>query len=145
MGRQREGHGDQENALKSVAMGAYDFYQKPVDIDTLQLLVERAFSISELEGENRRLQNVVSESPLDGIIAASEGMLSVCRMIEKVAPTDVTTLLLGESALDGALAGVVRGEGQLLVALILPQQATQVRDATANVLGRIVAVGLSGE
>jgi two-component system NtrC family response regulator len=91
------GHGDQENALKSVAMGAYDFYQKPVDIDTLQLLVERAFSISELEGENRRLQNVVSESPLDGIVAASEGMLSVCRMIEKVAPTDVTTLLLGES------------------------------------------------
>jgi two-component system NtrC family response regulator len=91
------GHGDQENALKSVAMGAYDFYQKPVDTDTLQLLVERAFNISELEGENRRLQSVASESPLDGIIAASEGMLSVCRMIEKVAPTNVTTLLLGES------------------------------------------------
>lgn len=91
------GHGDQENALKSVALGAYDFYQKPVDTDTLQLLVDRAFNISELELENRRLQNLASESPLDGIVAASEGMLSVCRMIEKVAPTDVTTLLLGES------------------------------------------------
>jgi two-component system NtrC family response regulator len=91
------GHGDQENALKAVALGAYDFYQKPVDTDTLQLLVERAFNISQLESENRRLQNVASESPLDGIVAASEGMLSVCRMIEKVAPTDVTTLLLGES------------------------------------------------
>ena len=91
------GHGDQENALKSVALGAYDFYQKPVDTETLQLLVERAFNMSRLEGENRRLQNLASESPLDGIIAASEGMLSVCRMIEKVAPTDVTTLLLGES------------------------------------------------
>ena len=91
------GHGDQENALKSVALGAYDFYQKPVDTDTLQLLVERAFNISELERENRRLQNLASESPLDGIIAASEGMLSVCRMIEKIAPTNVTTLLLGES------------------------------------------------
>ncbi len=91
------GHGDQENALKAVALGAYDFYQKPVDTDTLQLLVERAFNISNLECENRRLQNIASESPLDGIIAASEGMLSVCRMIEKVAPTDVTTLLLGES------------------------------------------------
>ena len=91
------GHGDQENALKSVALGAYDFYQKPVDTDTLQLLVERAFNISELETENRRLQSLASESPLDGIIAASEGMLSVCRMIEKVAPTNVTTLLLGES------------------------------------------------
>jgi len=91
------GHGDQENALRSVALGAYDFYQKPVDTDTLQLLVERAFNMSELEGENRRLQSNVSESPLDGIIAASEGMLSVCRMIEKIAPTNVTTLLLGES------------------------------------------------
>jgi two-component system NtrC family response regulator len=91
------GHGDQENALKSVAMGAYDFYQKPVDTDTLQLLVERAFNISDLEVENRRLQNLASESPLDGIVAASEGMLNVCRVIEKVAPTDVTTLLLGES------------------------------------------------
>jgi two-component system NtrC family response regulator len=91
------GHGDQENALKSVALGAYDFYQKPVDTDTLQLLVERAFNISDLEGENRRLQSLASESPLDGIVAASQGMLQVCRMIEKVAPTNVTTLLLGES------------------------------------------------
>ena len=91
------GHGDQENALRSVALGAYDFYQKPVDTDTLQLLVERAFNMSELENENRRLQTIAGESPLDGIIAASEGMLNVCRMIEKVAPTDVTTLLLGES------------------------------------------------
>jgi len=91
------GHGDQENALHAVAQGAYDFYQKPVDTDTLKLLVDRAFNISELEGENRRLQSQVNESPLDGIVAASEGMLAVCRMIEKIAPTDVTTLLLGES------------------------------------------------
>lgn len=91
------GHGDQQNALKAVALGAYDFYEKPVDTDTLQLLVERAFHMSELEGENRRLQSLASESPLDGIIAACEGMVQVCRMIEKVAPTNVTTLLLGES------------------------------------------------
>ena len=91
------GNGDQENALNSVAQGAYDFYEKPVDTDTLKLLVDRAFNIAELEAENRRLQNQVAESPLDGIVAASEGMLAVCRMIEKIAPTDVTTLLLGES------------------------------------------------
>ncbi len=91
------GNGDQENALTAVAQGAYDFYEKPVDTNTLKLLVDRAFNISELEGENRRLQSQINESPLDGIIAASEGMLAVCRMIEKVAPTDVTTLLLGES------------------------------------------------
>jgi len=91
------GNGDQENALTAVAHGAYDFYEKPVDTDTLKLLVDRAFNMAELESENRRLQSQVNESPLDGIVAASEGMLAVCRMIEKVAPTDVTTLLLGES------------------------------------------------
>ncbi|MDH5619516.1 MAG: PEP-CTERM-box response regulator transcription factor, partial [Gammaproteobacteria bacterium] len=91
------GNGDQENALTAMAQGAYDFYEKPVDTDTLKLLVDRAFNIAELEAENRRLQSAVHESPLDGIVAASAGMLAVCRMIEKVAPTDVTTLLLGES------------------------------------------------
>jgi two-component system NtrC family response regulator len=91
------GNGDQENALNAVAQGAYDFYEKPVDTDILKLLVDRAFNIAELEAENRRLQTQIGESPLDGIVAASEGMLAVCRMIEKVAPTDVTALLLGES------------------------------------------------
>jgi len=91
------GNGDQENALTSVAQGAYDFYEKPVDTDTLKLLVDRAFNMAALERENRKLQSQVNESPLDGIVAASEGMLAVCRMIEKIAPTDVTALLLGES------------------------------------------------
>ncbi len=88
---------DQAIALEAVAQGAYNFYKKPVDNDILRLIVNRAFAIFELEAENRRLQNKINESPLDGIVAASEAMLSVCRMIEKVAPTDVTTLLLGES------------------------------------------------
>ncbi len=87
----------QEIALSAVAQGAYNFYKKPIDPDILRLIVNRAFAIYELEAENRRLQNKVNESPLDGIVAASEAMLAVCRMIEKVAPTDVTTLLVGES------------------------------------------------
>jgi two-component system NtrC family response regulator len=74
------GHGDQSNAVKSVGYGAYDFYEKPVDVDTLQLIVSRAFHIYDLEAENRRLQAEVGTSPLDGIIAASEPMLRVCRM-----------------------------------------------------------------
>ena len=88
---------DQAVALSAIAQGAYNFYKKPIDPDILRLIVNRAFAIYELEGENRRLQSEVNASPLDGIVAASEGMLAVCRMIEKVAPTDVTTLLLGES------------------------------------------------
>lgn len=88
---------DQEIALSAIAQGAYNFYKKPIDPDILRLIVNRAFAIHELEAENRRLYHKVADSPLDGIVAASEGMLAVCRMIEKVAPTDVTTLLLGES------------------------------------------------
>jgi two-component system NtrC family response regulator len=91
------GHGDQENALRAVSLGAYDFYQKPVETETLQLIVDRAYQMFSLEQENHRLLRQESHSPLDGIIAASEKMLDVCRMVEKVAPTNATTLLLGES------------------------------------------------
>ncbi len=91
------GHGDQDNAVKAIGLGAYDFCEKPVDVDTLQLIVSRAFYLCELEAENRRLSSVTGASPLDGIIAASEAMLRVCRIIEKVAPTNATTLLQGES------------------------------------------------
>ena len=91
------GHGDQQNAVKAVGLGAYDFYQKPVDTDALQLIVNRAYQIHALEQENQRLLRERGTSPLDGIVAASEKMLHVCRIIEKVAPTNATTLLLGES------------------------------------------------
>ena len=91
------GHGDQANAVRAVGLGAYDFYQKPVDTDTLQLIVNRAYQIYELEQENQRLLRQQSASPLDGIVAASKKMLDVCRIIEKVAPTNATTLLMGES------------------------------------------------
>jgi two-component system NtrC family response regulator len=91
------GHGDQENAVKAVGLGAYDFYQKPVETEALQLIVNRAYQIFELEQENQRLLRNQGDSPLYGIVAASEKMLEVCRIIEKVAPTNATSLLLGES------------------------------------------------
>lgn len=91
------GHGDKDNALKAIGAGAYDFYQKPLDTDVLKLLVDRAFTLSQLEADNRRLSTASTNSPLDGIVAVSPAMLKVCRTIEKVAPTTATTLLLGES------------------------------------------------
>lgn len=91
------GHGDQDNAVSAVGLGAYDFYEKPVDVDTLRLIVDRAYQIHELEEQNRLLAMSHGDSPLDGIVAASDAMMSVCRMVEKVAPTSATTLLLGES------------------------------------------------
>ncbi len=91
------GDHDRANAVKAIGLGAYDFYQKPVDAEILGLIVERAYSVYELELENRRLQQYRKESPLMGIIASSPQMMEVCRMVEKVAPTDITTLLLGAS------------------------------------------------
>jgi two-component system NtrC family response regulator len=91
------GNDDRENAVRAVAMGAYDFYQKPIDTDVLSLIVQRAFQMHALEEENRRLVSRESASPLEGVIAVSGVMRRVCRMIEKVAPTQATTLLLGES------------------------------------------------
>jgi len=90
------GNDDRENAVKSIAKGAYDFYQKPVDAQTLGLIVDRAYHLYELEQENRQLQGR-SASPIEGVLAASPQMLKVCRTLEKVAPTVATTLLLGES------------------------------------------------
>jgi len=91
------GNDDRDNAIKAVAMGAYDFYQKPVDPDILKLIVDRAAAMHALELDNRRLAEAQRASPLEGVIAISPQMSRVCRMIEKVAPTDASVLLLGES------------------------------------------------
>lgn len=91
------GNGDQQSAIRSVGMGAYDFYQKPLDTDVLNLIIRRAFHIHDLEAQNRRLAEQESASPLSGFIAVSEPMLRVCRLVEKVAPTTASVLLLGES------------------------------------------------
>ncbi|MAU42119.1 MAG: PEP-CTERM-box response regulator transcription factor [Kordiimonas sp.] len=91
------GHGARESALKAISMGAYDFYQKPVDPDTLGLIVSRAFNLYELEAENRRLLENGSGKTLGGLVTGSTAMLKVCQMIERVAPADVSVLLLGAS------------------------------------------------
>jgi two-component system NtrC family response regulator len=88
---------DKQNAVKAVGLGAYDFYQKPVDTDVLRLLVQRAFRIHALEEENRALRRYQGVMPLHGVIAVSESMQRACRIVEKVAPTSATVLLLGES------------------------------------------------
>jgi len=91
------GNETREHALRAIALGAYDFYQKPIDIDVLRLIVSRAEHMYELEAENRRLAEGAAPSPVDGIIAGGSEMLRVLRNIEKIAPTNVTVLLLGES------------------------------------------------
>lgn len=91
------GDNDRANAVKAIALGAYDFYQKPADPEILSLLVGRAYHVYELERENTRLQYFEHNMPLRGVIASSPQMLKLCRTIEKVAPSDITTLLIGAS------------------------------------------------
>ena len=83
------------NAVKSIALGAYDFHQKPADPQMLALLVDRAYHMNALELENRRLQNHNQNMPLTGIITASPQILKICRTIEKIATSDITSLVLG--------------------------------------------------
>ncbi|MBU2113600.1 MAG: PEP-CTERM-box response regulator transcription factor [Gammaproteobacteria bacterium] len=89
------GNTDNEHALKAIALGAYDYYQKPLDADVLNIILARAFKISELEAENRSLKSANVNN--NDIIGNSEAMLKACRTVEKIAPTEITTLLLGES------------------------------------------------
>jgi two-component system NtrC family response regulator len=86
-----------EHALRAIRLGAYDFCQKPVDTRMLSLIVDRASWIHQLEAENRQLAQDPARLGREGIIAASEPMLEVCRLIQKLAPTQATVLLLGES------------------------------------------------
>ena len=91
------GNDERQNAVRAVAMGAYDFYQKPVDADILRLIVDRAYNLYLLERENQELQARQITAPLRGVIAASPAMFTTCRSIEKIAPTRANVLLLGES------------------------------------------------
>ena len=90
------GREEHEHAVRAIADGAYDYYQKPIDADTLNFVVDRAFRLFELEAENKRL-SADRDTPMEGIITGSQAMLDVCNTAEKVAPTDATVLILGET------------------------------------------------
>jgi two-component system NtrC family response regulator len=91
------GHGARDSARRAIALGAFDFYQKPVDIDELGFIVGRAFHVARLEAENRRLQEREPGSPLAEVVTGSAEMLKVCDMVERVASSNVSVLLLGDS------------------------------------------------
>ena len=89
------GHEARESAQHAIALGAFDFYSKPINIAELGLIVARAFHVHALEGENRQLFQTAA--PAEGIITGSAAMTDVLRTIEKVADSDATVMLLGAS------------------------------------------------
>lgn len=91
------GQNDRSNALRAIALGAYDFFAKPFEPEMLALTVDRAFRLHDLQQENRRLQAMRQPGVFAGLITRDPEMLRICRTIEKVAGSGATVLLLGES------------------------------------------------
>jgi two-component system NtrC family response regulator len=91
------GQQDRENALRAIALGAYDFFAKPFEPDLLRLTIDRAFRLYDLQQENKRLSASHQPDAFSGLITRDPEMLKICRTIEKVAGTKATVLLLGES------------------------------------------------
>ncbi|MDV7102921.1 PEP-CTERM-box response regulator transcription factor [Vibrio sp. TH_r3] len=89
------GNDEKENALKAISMGAHDFYQKPIDDEILSVIINRAFFLANIEQENENLKRYSLDK--NGFIGDSAEIQQVCRLVDRIAPTEVTTLLLGES------------------------------------------------
>ncbi len=89
------GHGNIETAVKAIKMGAFDFIEKPLSYDRVVVTVENALKVALLEEENKRLrENIFGEVRLSGV---SPAIQKVRELIVKVAPTDTTVLIQGES------------------------------------------------
>src|ERR1035438_9911702 len=91
-------YGSIEEAVRAMKDGAYDFIQKPVDLEHLRMLLERAVFQQQLVRENLLLREEVAQRyGFPRILAEDAGMVAVARDVQKVAQSDTTVLLLGES------------------------------------------------
>jgi len=101
------GNDERENVLQAINLGAYDFYQKPIDLAELRVILNRAFNLSAIEAENRRLQSalMVDNGSMGGMLGQCPQMLEVFATIKKVATVDVPILVLGESGTGKELVG----------------------------------------
>ena len=91
------GQGEKDNALRAVGEGAYDFLNKPVDLDELKVVLRRAHHVARLESEYRDLQQSTAGDGYEGMLGGSIRMQSVFNSIRRVATTDAPVLILGES------------------------------------------------
>ena len=91
------GQNDRSNAVRAIGLGAYDFFAKPFEAETLGMVIARAFRVADLERENQRLMQSRLGEGMTGLITRDPGMLKISRQVERLAPTQATVLLLGES------------------------------------------------
>lgn len=86
-----------DNAVRAMKLGACDFVTKPVDFEQLEQALRIATRSIKLEQENRSLRQQLSQSGRSGILGDAPATQQLISMVERVAPTDETVLLLGEN------------------------------------------------
>ena len=89
------GHGNVETAVESMKIGAYDFIEKPPDLNRLLISVRNAFKIRNLENENSRLKKKLVKK--NEMIGSSSKFKNILQLIEKVSPTNAKILITGEN------------------------------------------------
>ena len=89
------GHGNIETAVDAMKVGAYDFIEKPPDLNRLLISVRNAFKIRSLQSENSRLKKKLVKN--HEMIGSSPKFKNVLKLIEKVSPTNARILITGEN------------------------------------------------
>ncbi len=99
------GNEEKSTAIEAVALGAYDYYQKPIDLEELKLIVKRALVLRKLELENLELmQKLEKKKQFHEIIGSSRKMQEIFKLIEAVSKSDYSVLITGESGTGKELA-----------------------------------------
>lgn len=106
------GNSDRAKAVAAIESGAYDFIEKPVQLEVLKVVLQRAAYLSNLEQEHRVLQQQAGQNEFSELVGDSAKMREVFRIIRRVGPSDVPVLITGES-----------GTGKELVARAIHRQS----------------------
>lgn len=107
------GNDDDTNALNAVRLGAFDYYCKPIRLEEIKVMIQRALNIHQL---HQRLSQSYgqTEEGFQGIIGQSKSMQEIFKFIRRIAPSDISVLITGES-----------GTGKEMVAQAIHQQSSR--------------------
>jgi DNA-binding NtrC family response regulator len=91
------GHGNIDTAVQAIKKGAYDFIEKPLDLNRILVTIRNAQDKAVLQEEKKVLKKTVSKFKGTSIIGETEGITNIKEMIEKVAPSDARVLITGQN------------------------------------------------